>query len=53
MREKFKLAMTVATLVARNAKEAVVTPMAESGGRFCVGAFGQDIFTFPLLHKEI
>jgi hypothetical protein len=54
----------VATLVARNANEAVAEPMVgsafgwsqESGGQFCVGAFGRNlvsvavkiVFTFNL-----
>jgi hypothetical protein len=39
----------VATVVARNANEAMMAPMVgpggslESGGRFCVGAFGRNL----------
>jgi hypothetical protein len=47
MREKLNYVLTVATLVARNAKEAMVESggvcvWRESGGRFCVGAFGMN-----------
>jgi hypothetical protein len=52
--------VTVATLVARNAKEAMVGSAfggsLESDGRFCVGAFGsrrKDVFTFNLLLRNL
>jgi hypothetical protein len=44
----------VATLVARNLNEAVVAPVVgsggslESGGRFCVGAFGRNLASVVL-----
>jgi hypothetical protein len=71
-REQIKLSSDVATLVARNANETVVAPVwglpesafcrsVESGGRFCVGAFGRNMasvavkicFIFHLVCKEI
>jgi hypothetical protein len=54
MRKKLKSVLMVATLVARNANEAMVSlwwglaesafgGSLESGGRFCVGAFGRNM----------
>jgi hypothetical protein len=39
--------MTVATVVARNSRDVVMAPVwgLESGGLFCVGAFGRNLAT--------
>jgi hypothetical protein len=57
MRKKLELILTVATLEARNGKEAVGTPMVGSGG-ICVwqeSGFSrrEDVFKFNLAYKEI
>jgi hypothetical protein len=52
VKKNLNYVLTVATLIARNANEAMVAPMVgsdgvcfwlESGGRFCVGAFGRNL----------